>query len=891
MDVDLLTFVDIIGAGPERKKERKKGGAAAAANPHCLPPHCQVYTASAPDRCCSGLRQALLFTLPIYTTMATAPATKGLVTRRKIPASSASSPWPATSPLVPPVRQLERPCRLSWNLPFPTTTVEQVLSASATEIVKRITVEGQWTAEMVMMAYTSRALEVHKTTNAISQHFIDKAIVRARDLDHEFRRTGVPKGPLHGVPFIVDEHVDVQGADSTMGFSQFVNNPAPESALIVQALERAGAIPFAKANVPASLAAFDTSSPLYGVTTHPLHRGLSPGGSSGGVAALVCAGGAPIGLGTDIAGSSRIPAHFCGIYCLKPSSGRFPLDGVREKFPGSDTVKMVVGPMARYLQDVALVAQVLVEDPPRCISDACSSLPVMWDDQPIEEERPVLRFGYYIDDAFVRATPPCARAVAETLLALEAQGHECVRFEPPAVPTAITLALALLVTDGLVSLAGRDHIHSPSRSWSLPKWVRAVAIRRLQAKNMPSAPESAHPDIQRLSHLQRAQAEYQARFHEACSEFDAILTPAHVHPATPLASSAEMPWAASYSLLYSFLDYSAGVLPVTHVDAFVDVLAEPLDRKYNILEKRAYQYYNPARSHAMPVGVQIVVGAFQEEKTLAIMTILQNALMNFRTNMASPPRRLAASSTETSVHAIGSDRRNEILPSDATPAHATDDDYEFERQVAEVGFSRPIDWSAISSPLAPARDHTSPASSTSPDPEPPRKSTESRRSPRFHASGRKSHDTIRSLSGSIKKGPWARPRSRPDKASLDTPLANGKPRHWESEIIKYRKRASSKDLTREDIELRQSMEAVEKTALKPARPRLSLDTQGGTMRNHPKDVPVIDSSTCPMSSPSESPLPATPAVVEHVVAKDQFIGTTDGPPRIPPLHIDTSVAT
>ncbi|TPX36187.1 glutaminyl-tRNA synthase (glutamine-hydrolysing) [Synchytrium microbalum] len=855
---------------------------------------------------------------------------------------------------VPPARDLRRPTKLSRNLPFPTATIDEVLNASASEIVHRITIARQWNAEMVMMAFASRALEVHQTTNAITQHFIDRAISRARDLDHEFRRTGIAKGPLHGVPFVVDEHIDIEGTDSTMGFSQFVGNPAPKSALIVLALERAGAIPFAKCNVPQSMASFDTSNPLYGVTTHPLNRGLSPGGSSGGIAALICADGAPIGVGTDIGGSNRIPAHFCGIYCLKPSGGRFPLEGVRDNIPGQDAVKMVVGPMARYLDDLQIISKLLVEERPWNADPR--TLPMIWDDQPVEPKAK-LRFGYYIDDGFVRATPPCARAVAETLMALEAQGYECVRFDPPDVPQALRLALALLVADGLATLVGpkgRDpmdsHLAGLSKLINMPKWVKAVAVRGLVARHENEAASmlaATDPvDVKRLWQLQRGQAEYQARFHDARAPFDAILAPAHVHPATPLDSSGEMSWAGSYSLLYSFLDYSAGVLPVTNVFADVDILTESHDRKYNLLERRAYKFYDPERENGMPIGVQVITGRYQEEKTLAVMSIVQQALKDFRTQMLNEPAtptRLAASNAEMSLKTIAEvtearyakeqressnkekmvvRRRSlterlsgslKLSKTDAAALRASGSEsaanHDFEREVAQAGLTGPIEFKEIPSPtnsfavspvsvlsptpvklsptlvtLSPAPVTESPTPVTesplrmtaSPLPETAqlafdsveidqqapdspefgevniRKSAESKRSFRFF-SGRKSEDaksikqsedtrSIKSTKSSksiLNRGFWRKSEDVPRSV-----MSNGKPKYWEQQIIKQRRRSVAKDISREEVEMRQSMEAdrkaeeelkkrelsreaVEKAALKSlaSRPRLSLDSK------------------------------------------------------------------
>lgn len=163
------------------------------------------------------------------------------------------------------------------------------------------------------------------------------------------------KGPLHGIPVSIKEHCNVVGMDSTMGFAQFLFRPAQEDAAIVQAIKLLGGIPFCKTNVPQSLFTYATTNiqihtqsvyffyatftlpknsyacgnSIFGETLNPLNLKLSPGGSSGGCATLIAAGGSILGVGTDVGGSIRIPAHFCGIAGLKPTMPRMTQQGFR----------------------------------------------------------------------------------------------------------------------------------------------------------------------------------------------------------------------------------------------------------------------------------------------------------------------------------------------------------------------------------------------------------------------------------------------------------------------------------------------------------------------------------------------------------------------------------
>ena len=190
---------------------------------------------------------------------------------------------------------------------------------------------------------------------------------QARELDKEFQSSKTLRGPLHGVPLSIKDQrklcllpsvaimtpiyviVDVAGFDSSVGYSQWTNRPASEDAKVrcllpvvgggfyldarflwqvVALLRSAGGIPIMKTNVPQTMLVFECSNPVWGCTTNPWNERYTHGGSSGGEGALLAMDGSVIGVGTDIGGSLRIPAAYCGIYSLKPSPGRISDHGV-----------------------------------------------------------------------------------------------------------------------------------------------------------------------------------------------------------------------------------------------------------------------------------------------------------------------------------------------------------------------------------------------------------------------------------------------------------------------------------------------------------------------------------------------------------------------------------
>lgn len=194
--------------------------------------------------------------------------------------------------------------------------------------------------------------------NAVVVRDFDRARTAARAADQALARG--ERRPLLGLPMTVKESNNVEGLASTWGSPAFSGWTAPADAVAVRRLKAAGAVILGKTNVPPFLADWQSDNPIYGRTNNPWNLGRSPGGSSGGSAAAVAAGMVPLEVGSDIGGSIRIPAVFCGIYGHKPSYGLVPTRGHTP--PGTDGAAValaVVGPLARTAEDLDLALGVL----------------------------------------------------------------------------------------------------------------------------------------------------------------------------------------------------------------------------------------------------------------------------------------------------------------------------------------------------------------------------------------------------------------------------------------------------------------------------------------------------------------------------------------------------
>lgn len=231
--------------------------------------------------------------------------------------------------------------------------MDELAFADATELANKIQC-GDVGSEELLNHYLARVEKYNPDINALVCDQAEKATARAKQADAA-RKKGQSWGPLHGVPMTVKESYNIAGLPSTWGNPETKNNIADEDAVACQRLQDAGAIIFGKTNVPLHLADFQSYNDIYGTTNNPHDLSKGPGGSSGGSAAAMAAGLSALEMGSDIGGSIRNPAHYCGVFGHKPTWGILPMRG--HAMPGVLTATdiSVIGPLARSARDLKLV--------------------------------------------------------------------------------------------------------------------------------------------------------------------------------------------------------------------------------------------------------------------------------------------------------------------------------------------------------------------------------------------------------------------------------------------------------------------------------------------------------------------------------------------------------
>ncbi|MGW4122423.1 amidase [Nocardia sp. NPDC004711] len=456
---------------------------------------------------------------------------------------------------------------------------EQLWRKGAGELAALIR-ERAVSASEVVEAHLARIEEVNPELNAVTVVLTEEARDGARRADRAVAE-GAELGPLHGVPVTIKENIDVAGTATTQGMAALAGAIAAQDAPVVERLRAAGAIVLGRTNMPDSGLRIATESSLRGITENPWRRGRTAGGSSGGEAAALASGMSPLGVGNDLGGSLRNPAHCCGISSLKPTTGRIPqaTDLEPQDLPPSIQLMGVAGPMARTVADVRLGYGILSGAHPR---------------DPISVPAPL-----HHPDAAQRvrvaliAEPPggstdsgIADAVRQAGAHLAAAGYEVEEVTPPEYEAVLDLWRRFLMTDVRIM------------------WPGLAQILGQQGKDFVLAAFDEIPALDRDGYIgvliQRQRL--QRLWSEFFLDHPLILSPIWARPA---------------------FEHGWDVVDADHSSATLELLRPVMPA--NALGLPAVATTG-GFADGMPVGVQLMAAAFREDRALAAAEALEAAV-------------------------------------------------------------------------------------------------------------------------------------------------------------------------------------------------------------------------------------------------------------------------
>ncbi|OWF56746.1 vitamin D3 hydroxylase-associated protein-like [Mizuhopecten yessoensis] len=490
---------------------------------------------------------------------------------------------------------------------------------------------GKVKAVDVLQTYQKKAIQENDRFN-----FILEPILEARDLAEARDQQQDNKKKLHGIPISVKESFNFKGQDTTGGCASLIGKLAREDAVLVQVLKDQGAVPFVRTNIPQTMLSFDCSNPIYGKTLNPHDPTRTPGGSSGGEGAILASEASILGLGSDIAGSVRIPCHFCGVTGLKPTHGRLSTKGMLSFSSHQNIVSAVGGPMARDVDGVVLLMKALLS--PLHFKLDPSVPPIPFQDKEYADTRR-LRIGYYTSHGYVDPVPACTRAVLITKEALEQKGHTLIPFEPPRIPYAISqLYMKVVCGDGGKSVTEymEDDVVDPSMSMMMFNNRRSHPVRHFLASLAGwLSNDKTHEQMLRSmigcksvhewGKLYGKVRQYKDEFYDAWTrqKLDVVICPQFGFVAPPYGYLFKTFGGGIFAPIYNLLNYPAGCLPVTAVSA------NDIDGMKNYPENTAFEK-NIKKvtegSEGLPVGLQVVGQQWQEELVLRVMKEIEEAI-------------------------------------------------------------------------------------------------------------------------------------------------------------------------------------------------------------------------------------------------------------------------
>ncbi|TPX11260.1 uncharacterized protein E0L32_001078 [Thyridium curvatum] len=521
------------------------------------------------------------------------------------------------------------PIELISNPPKDVTAVPStcgILTASEIDITENYDASGlaeaiasrKLTAVAVATAFAKRAIIAHQLTCCLTQWFMDDAIEQARQLDLYQAEHGKTVGPLHGVPVSIKEHIAIAGTSASYGFLGSAVQSS-EDCHMVAILRRQGAVLYCKTNQPQSLMHLETDS-HFGRTLNPFNIHLSSGGSTGGEAALIAMKGSVLGVGTDIGGSIRAPAAFCGIYGFKTTSRMLPMDDyLLETVPPELNILVATGPMCRSLRDLDLFMRVVHEVQPWLLEPAIIPLPWTGLQTPLadtgrQQEQRRLKIGIVTHDGFIEPQPPVKRALAWVRETLLAPGHaalvEVKDFTPFGAAEAWRNARLAYYPDGGAGmrdgiLAAGEPVH-PLSDWI---WKAAESL----------GPVSGSTVVKYRDQRDRFRRAFAADWQR--QDVDIIIGPTFVGPAP--AHDTAFYW--NYTSLYNYVDYPGLVFP-TPVTASDGEQYQPGYSPLSEACSHVKSLWESSSFKGAPIALQVIAPRYHDNELFGAMAVLKDIL-------------------------------------------------------------------------------------------------------------------------------------------------------------------------------------------------------------------------------------------------------------------------
>jgi len=491
----------------------------------------------------------------------------------------------------------------------------------ATELISLMT-SGKFTSLDVVTAFCKRAAIAQQCCNCLTEIKFDEALARAKECDDYLAREGKPIGPLHGLPISLKDSFNVKGVQATIGYVSFITRPpAATNSSVVDLLAQAGAVFYVKTNLPQTMMTADSHNHIFGRTLNPHNLSLTAGGSTGGEAALLAMKGSVLGVTTDVAGSTRIPALCCGVSSLKPTALRIPFSG--GALPGRagtpSPILVSIGPIGRSVRDFSLFLKTIIDAQPWLIDSTALNIP--W--RTIQPSKKPLHFGMVRGCKERPLHPPIARALHTTATLLKSHGHSIVLLDDK-IPSLYASAL----------LAWKFFLLDPQKT-------PFSHLRASGEPPIPSLPSMSfaeladwQPNLDELWDMNVARVGIREKWKDVIvSEgLDAVLS-AGYQGVAPKHDTYGVP---VYTVLQNLLDWPSGILKVGRAEKRLDQefwkegvgSVPPCKSTFlNLVDGLLIACVDePEVCEGMPTHVQIMGKPMMDEELIRVMEVVEGVL-------------------------------------------------------------------------------------------------------------------------------------------------------------------------------------------------------------------------------------------------------------------------
>lgn len=484
-------------------------------------------------------------------------------------------------------------------------------------------------------AFLRRAVLAHQLTNCATDFFPDIALARAKECDEYLAKHGKPIGLLHGLPVSLKDQFHIKGTCATMGYVSGIGNVASQNSVITDVILSAGGVVYVRTSVPQSLMRCETHNHIYGRTVSPFNRSFTPGGSSGGEGALVGMHGSPLGLGTDIGGSVRVPSAFNGLWGMRPSTHRVPYEGAANSFLGQESVSSVIGPLTHSLEGVVTFMRAVLGARPWELDPILVSMPFNEDAyalknlqlkagsaEPAEaftgDGKTQLCFAIEWDDGIVHPHPPITRALREVKQKLLAAGHKVIDWIPYDHLRCYDIIGRIYSADG-----GED-IKRSCEAGGEPVMYNLMADGK-EPKHL-STYESWQVNKEKSQYRKEYLDYWQATKGKTGTgrPVDGIIAPV----SNWASCKHDLNDHVSYTTQWNLLDRPCVVFPVGFVDPEKDPKV-PLEKPYTALpgdvDQIYWDRYDPEEWAGQPINLQVVGKRLQDEELLGLAKVIRDA--------------------------------------------------------------------------------------------------------------------------------------------------------------------------------------------------------------------------------------------------------------------------